>query len=86
VRPGLRQDGSQQASVVIADPQPRHGILPVRVSRGLLQDRQVVTRLWDNSHHPAASNGHSGTADLSKQRIKRCPVLGGLINEYERAA
>jgi putative transposase len=28
--------------------------------------------------HPAA--------DLSQQRIKRRPVLGGLINEYERAA
>ena len=25
-------------------------------------------------------------ADLSKERIKRRPVLGGLINEYERAA
>jgi hypothetical protein len=25
-------------------------------------------------------------ADLSHQRIKRRPVLGGLINEYERAA
>jgi putative transposase len=25
-------------------------------------------------------------ADLSQQRIKRCPVLGGLINEYERTA
>ena len=28
--------------------------------------------------HPAA--------DLSQKRIKRRPVLGGLINEYERAA
>jgi transposase InsO family protein len=25
-------------------------------------------------------------ADLSQQRIKRHPILGGLINEYERAA
>ena len=24
--------------------------------------------------------------DLSRKRIKRHPVLGGLINEYERAA
>ncbi len=29
-------------------------------------------------HHPAA--------DLSQKRIQRQPVLGGLINEYERAA
>ena len=28
--------------------------------------------------HPAA--------DLSQERIKRQPILGGLINEYERAA
>ncbi len=26
------------------------------------------------------------TADLSQQQIKRRPVLGGLINEYQRAA
>jgi putative transposase len=25
-------------------------------------------------------------ADLSQERIKRRPILGGLINEYERAA
>ena len=25
-------------------------------------------------------------ADFSRERIKRRPVLGGLINEYERAA
>jgi putative transposase len=26
------------------------------------------------------------TVDLSRERIQRRPVLGGLINEYERAA
>jgi hypothetical protein len=25
-------------------------------------------------------------ADLSNEQIKRRPILGGLINEYERAA
>jgi hypothetical protein len=25
-------------------------------------------------------------ADLSQERIKRRPILGGLINEYQRAA
>ncbi len=25
-------------------------------------------------------------ADLTQERIQRCPVLGGLINRYERAA
>jgi hypothetical protein len=25
-------------------------------------------------------------ADLSQKRIQRWPILGGLINEYERAA
>jgi putative transposase len=25
-------------------------------------------------------------ADLSRERIKRRPILGGLINEYERSA
>ena len=28
----------------------------------------------------------SPVADLSQERIKRRPALGGLINEYERAA
>jgi putative transposase len=34
--------------------------------------------------HPPRSD--HPVADLSQKRIKRCPVLGGLINEYERAA
>jgi hypothetical protein len=36
---------------------------------------------------PPALARRSGTiADLSTERIKRQAVLGGLINEYERAA
>jgi putative transposase len=34
--------------------------------------------------HPPRPD-HS-VADLSQERIKRQPILGGLINEYERAA
>jgi hypothetical protein len=33
-----------------------------------------------------ATVAHSTIADLSHERIKRRPVLGGLINEYERTA
>jgi hypothetical protein len=32
--------------------------------------------------HPTGES----VADLSQERIKRRPVLGGLINEYQRAA
>jgi len=35
---------------------------------------------------PAGSAQRRPVADLSQKRIKRRPVLGGLINEYERAA
>ena len=37
----------------------------------------------DSSARPAPT---TPVADLAKERIKRRPVLGGLINEYERAA
>ena len=38
---------------------------------------------------PASSSHHGPTtpvADLSQERVKRRPVLGGLLNEYERTA
>jgi hypothetical protein len=33
-----------------------------------------------------ASSSRNPVVDLTHERIKRRPVLGGLINEYERAA
>jgi hypothetical protein len=36
-----------------------------------------------NTSHPRPDHL---VADLSQERIKRRPVLGGLLNEYERAA
>jgi transposase InsO family protein len=33
-----------------------------------------------------ADGGHLAVADLDRERIHRKPVLGGLINEYSRAA
>ena len=32
------------------------------------------------------NGGHLAVADLDRERIHRKPVLGGLINEYPRAA
>jgi hypothetical protein len=34
----------------------------------------------------APADDDRAVADLSRERIKRRPVLGGLLNEYERAA
>jgi hypothetical protein len=36
-----------------------------------------------SSSHPGQT---TPVADVSDERIKRRPVLGGLLNEYERAA
>ena len=38
------------------------------------------------SRHIHPPRPDHAAADLSQERIKRRPVLGGLINEYERAA
>src|SRR6185437_8161704 len=49
--------------------------------RGLLQ--RTTTHRSRQLHPPQPDHP---AADLSQERIKRRPVLGGLINEYERAA
>ena len=47
----------------------------MRLPRGIPAARQLHPPRPD---HPVA--------DLSQKKIRRRPVLGGLINEYERAA
>ena len=41
----------------------------------------IAQRVPDGEH-----SGHPTVADLDRERIHRKPVLGGLINEYARAA
>jgi len=42
----------------------------------------IAQRVPDDEH----DGGHLIVADLDRRRILRKPVLGGLINEYARAA
>ena len=54
---------------------------------GVLVDMRPATT--DAAPTAAASSAHPGLtipADLNQQRIKHWPVLGGLINVYERTA
>ncbi len=58
----------------------------------IFRERHLRTILAEYEAHyngrrpiAAASSAHP-VADLSQKRINRLPVLGGLINEYERAA
>jgi transposase InsO family protein len=63
----------------------------------ILSERHLRTVLAQYEAHYNGRRPHRGrqlhpprpdhpAADLSRERIKRRPVLGGLINEYERAA
>jgi transposase InsO family protein len=42
----------------------------------------IAQRVPDGEHE----GGHLTVADLDRERIRRRPVLSGLINEYTRAA
>jgi hypothetical protein len=60
-------------------------------------ERHLRSVLAEYARHSNGRRPHRGrqlrpprpdhpAADLSRERIKRRPVLGGLINEYERSA
>ena len=60
-------------------------------------ERHLRTTLAQYAAHYNGRRPHRGrqlrplrpdhpVADLSRERIQRRPVLGGLVNEYERAA
>jgi putative transposase len=42
----------------------------------------IAQRVPDGEH----DGGHLTVADLDRRRVLRKPVLGGLLNEYSRAA
>jgi putative transposase len=69
---GHRPDADLRPAAPADDPGPVRGSLQRAPSH---RSRQLRPPRPD---HPVA--------DLSRERIKRRPVLGGLINEYERAA
>jgi hypothetical protein len=63
----------------------------------IFSERQLRSVLTEYAQHYHGQRPHRGRqlhppradhpiADLSQKRIKRRPVLGGLINEYGRAA
>jgi hypothetical protein len=55
-----------------------NGSSSARATNGLTD----FVRVPDGGH----DDGHPGVAGLDRERILRKPVLGGLINEYARAA
>lgn len=63
----------------------------------IVGERHLRTVLAEYAAHHNGQRPHRGcdlqpsrpdhpTAALTKERSKRCPNFGGLINEYERAA
>jgi hypothetical protein len=69
---GVEERGTAGAAARGRRAAPHQAAAPAR-----LGDRAVGAALIRHDHP---------VADLSPERIKRRPVLGGLINEYERAA
>jgi hypothetical protein len=66
--------GAAHLRTVLAEYQAHHNT--ARPHQGIAQ------RIPDGEH----DGGHLTVADLDRERIHRKPVLGGLINEYSRAA
>jgi putative transposase len=63
-------------------------IFSERHLRGLITEyvRHYNGRRPHRGHQLRAPRPDHPVADLSRERIKRLAILGGLINEYDRAA
>jgi len=66
----------------VITPRAHGSIVPSALPAGWLKRHTDTT--WRQFLHAQATTMLA--ADFSQREIKRRPVLGGLINEYERAA
>ena len=71
---GLCRSNTRLGGAVLAEYQPHYNM--ARPHQGIAQ------RVPDGEH----DGSHVTVTDLDRERIRRKPILGGLINEYARAA
>jgi hypothetical protein len=80
-RPGLvRRAGPVHPAAAWA------GIFPVTPATLLAWQRKLIAKKVRHEHTAPTRPTAGTTADLDSGRIRRKPILNGLINEYQRAA
>ena len=80
---GRRQARQAGGDLLLAAPQRK--VLRVLAITRLAEDFSVYATVAEAASQTSASSGMAAV-DPSQEQIKRRPVLGGLISEYERAA
>jgi len=69
--------------LILGDGHLRTVLAEYEVHYNMARPHQGIAQRVPDSEH---DGGHLTAADLDRGRIHRKPVLGGLINEYARAA